>query len=109
MLANPAYRNLDPSVREKLIQEKIASEIERLGLNQPFAVRSFRYLTNALTLNLGRAVNMTSDQGSKEVRLILLERLPATLLLTGTSELYIILCQCFYCPVIVKKIRQLAG
>jgi peptide/nickel transport system permease protein len=30
---------------------------------------------------------MKSDQGSKEVRLILLERLPATLLLTGSSEL----------------------
>ena len=30
---------------------------------------------------------MTSDSGSKEVRLILLERLPATCLLMGTSEL----------------------
>ncbi len=87
MIANPAFRNLESSMREKLIQEKIASEIERQGLNQPFAVRSFRYLTNALTLNLGRAVRMTSDHGSKEVRLILLERLPATLLLTGTSNL----------------------
>jgi len=87
ILANPAFRNLDPSVRERLIQDKIASEIKRLGLDQPFAVRSFRYLRNALTLNLGRALQMTSDHGSKEVRLILLERLPATLLLTGTSEL----------------------
>ncbi len=59
--------------------------MRRLGLNQPFAVRSVRYLKNALTLNLGRAINMKSDQGSKEVRLILLERLPATLLLTGSS------------------------
>jgi peptide/nickel transport system permease protein len=32
---------------------------------------------------------MTSDHGSKEVRLILLERLPATLLLTGTTELFL--------------------
>jgi peptide/nickel transport system permease protein len=87
ILANPAFRNLDPSVRERLIQDKITSEINRLGLDQPFAVRSFRYLRNALTLNLGRALQMTSDHGSKEVRLILLERLPATLLLTGTSEL----------------------
>jgi len=38
-------------------------------------------------LNLGRAINMTSDHGSKEVRLILLERLPAKLLLAGTSRL----------------------
>ncbi len=51
------------------------------------AVRNLKFLANALTLNLGRALNMTSDSGSKEVRLIILERLPATLLLMGTSEL----------------------
>src|SRR5581483_5486623 len=95
MLANPAFRNLAPDVREKLIQEKIASEIKRQGLDQPFAVRSMNYLRNALTLNLGRAVNMISDHGSKEVRLILLERLPATLLLTGTSELILFFASVF--------------
>jgi peptide/nickel transport system permease protein len=89
ILANPSFRNLSPDARAKLVQEKIASESKRLGLDQPFMVRSFRYLTNALTLNLGRAIHMTSDQGSKQVRLILLERLPATLLLTGTSELFL--------------------
>ncbi len=49
----------------------------------------FRYLSNALTLQLGRAINMTSDSGSKQVRLILLERLPATLLLMGISQLFL--------------------
>jgi peptide/nickel transport system permease protein len=87
MLANPANRSLDRAVLQKLIQDRIASQEQRLGLNQPFAIRSINYLRNSLTLNLGRALNMTSDNGSKEVRLILLERLPATLLLTGTSEL----------------------
>jgi len=87
ILANPNYRSLSTEAKAELIQTKIATEIERLGLNQPFAVRSVRYLKNALTLDLGRAINMKSDQGSKEVRLILLERLPATLLLTGTADL----------------------
>jgi peptide/nickel transport system permease protein len=87
ILANPNYRSLSTEAKAELIQTKIATEENRLGLNQPFAVRSVRYLKNALTLNLGRAINMKSDQGSKEVRLILLERLPATLLLTGSSEL----------------------
>ncbi|MCB9109874.1 MAG: ABC transporter permease [Anaerolineales bacterium] len=87
ILANPNYRNLTPDAKQELIQKKIASEEKRLGLDQPFVVRSVRYLTNALTLNLGRAINMSSDHGSKEVRSILLERLPATLLLAGTSEL----------------------
>jgi len=87
--ANPAFRNLDPDVRSKLIQEKIASQEARLGLDQPFAIRSMKYLVNGLTLNLGRAIHMNSDHGSREVRLILLERLPATLLLTGSSNLII--------------------
>jgi len=87
VIANPANRNLAPEVRERLIQERIALEEKRLGLNQPFAIRSLRYLRNALTLNLGYAIFMNSDSGSRQVRLILLERLPATLLLTGTSEL----------------------
>ncbi|MBE3118584.1 MAG: ABC transporter permease, partial [Candidatus Atribacteria bacterium] len=89
ILANPNYRSLSPEAKGDLIQTKIATEINRLGLNQPFAVRSVRFLKNALTLNLGRAINMKSDQGSKEVRLILLERLPATLLLTGSSSLIV--------------------
>jgi peptide/nickel transport system permease protein len=95
MIANPANRNLDREVLEKLIQERIASQERRLGLDQPFAVRSFRYLRNALTLNLGRALNMTSDNGSKEVRRIILERLPATLLLTGSSELFLFFASVF--------------
>ncbi len=87
VIANPANRNLAPEVRQKLIQERIALEEKRLGLDQPFAIRSLRYLRNALTLNLGFAIYMNSDSGSRQVRLILLERLPATLLLAGTSEL----------------------
>jgi len=87
ILANPNFRSLSTEAKNDLIMTKIANEEKRLGLDQPFAVRSVRYLKNALTLNLGRAINMKSDQGSKEVRLILLERLPATLLLTGSSYL----------------------
>ncbi len=85
--ANPLMQNMDTATKQKLIQTQIAQQEERMGLNTPVVVRDARYLINALTLNLGRAINMTSDAGSKEVRLILLERLPATLLLMGTSEL----------------------
>lgn len=85
--ANRASQNMEPATRQKLIAESIALEETRQGLNTPVAVRNVKYLLNALTLNLGRAINMTSDSGSKEVRLIILERLPATLLLLGTAEL----------------------
>jgi peptide/nickel transport system permease protein len=86
---NPAMQRLAPEVRKKLIEDSIRLEEERVGLNIPLAVRNARYLTNALTLNLGRAINMASDSGSRQVRLILLERLPATLLLMGSSQLFL--------------------
>ncbi len=80
-------RSMTPADRREFLATLIAQEEERVGLRTPVAVRSFRYLVNALTLQLGRAINMTSDSGSKMVRLIILERLPATLLLMGTAEL----------------------
>ncbi|MCI0551252.1 MAG: ABC transporter permease [Anaerolineae bacterium] len=89
LIASPTAQQMDPDVRGKLIQERIAAEEKRMGLDVPIAVRNFRYLSNALTLQLGRAINMTSDAGSKQVRLIILERLPATLLLMGISQLFL--------------------
>lgn len=89
ILASPANRNMSTEVKKKLIAEKITSEEHRLGLDQPMSVRSLNYLKDALTLNLGRALNMTSDSGSRMVKLIILERLPATLLLMGSSELFL--------------------
>lgn len=86
---NPSLRNMDPEVRRNLIDEQVALEEKRRGLDTPLAIRNFRHLTNAIRLDLGRAVNMTSDSGSKQVRLILLERLPATLLLMGVSQLFL--------------------
>jgi peptide/nickel transport system permease protein len=89
IVGNPATQKMDAEVRKKLIADSIAQEEKRLGLDIPIAIRNFRYLSNALTLNLGRALNMTSDSGSKQVRLILLERLPPTLLLMGISQLFL--------------------
>ncbi|HEY9122005.1 MAG TPA: ABC transporter permease [Brevefilum sp.] len=81
-----AYKNMDPATRNELAQEMIQNEIERLNLDQPMLIRSVRFLRNALTLNLGRAMNMTSDSGSRNVRAIILERIPYTLLLMGTAN-----------------------
>jgi peptide/nickel transport system permease protein len=87
VLASPEMQRLDPAVRQQQIDEMVALRERRLGLDQPFIVRSFRYLSDALTLNLGRAENLTSDSGSKQVRLIILERLPPTLLLFATANI----------------------
>jgi peptide/nickel transport system permease protein len=62
-MGDPVLSKLPPDVKAERMEGMIALEEQRLGLNQPFMVRSFRYLTNALTLNLGRAQNMTSDSG----------------------------------------------
>ncbi len=87
--ANPSYRNMAPDARSQLINNQITEEAHREGLDQPFIVRSFNFLKDALTLNLGRAVNMTSNSGSGSVRLIILERLPATLVLFGISDIFL--------------------
>jgi peptide/nickel transport system permease protein len=84
---DPRMKLMTPDARAKLIQDEIALAEKREDLDTPILIRNFNYLSNALTLNLGRALNMNSDSGSKEVRLIILERMPATLLLMGTSEL----------------------
>lgn len=87
--AATANQNISTEMRRQLIEDRIALEERRLGLDKPFLERSFRYLSNALRLELGRATYMVSDNGSRAVRNIILERLPATLLLMGTSQLFL--------------------
>jgi len=85
--SNPEFRKLDPEVRQKKIDETIQVQIKRYGLDKPFVVRSFSFLFDAVRLNLGRALNMTSNSGSNSVRLIMLERLPPTLILFATADI----------------------
>lgn len=84
---NPAYRGLNETALKKLVTELYENEIKRLGFDQPFFIRSFNYLADALTLNLGRALFLSSDSGSRNVRIILMERLPNTVLLFTTTQL----------------------
>lgn len=87
LMNNAAFKAMASEDRKTFVSELVALEEKRIGLDTPFIIRSFRYLGNAITLDLGRATFMTSDSGSRQVRLILLERLPATLLLMGSSNL----------------------
>jgi peptide/nickel transport system permease protein len=96
-------RLLAPEERQKLAQERIALEEKRLGLNTPIAIRNMRYLTNALKLDLGHALKMVSDHGSKQVRLIILERLPATLLLMGSSQILLFFASVFLALTLSRK------
>ncbi len=93
---SPEMRALSVEERSELIRERVEVEVRRQGLDQPFIVRSFGYLKGAITLDLGYATDMTSDTGSKQVRLILLERLPPTLLMWGVSNLLLFFISLFF-------------
>jgi peptide/nickel transport system permease protein len=100
---NATFQRLPQDQKDAFVAKIIANREKALGLNQPFIVRSFKYLGNALTLNLGRAQHMQSDHGSNQVRNILLERLPATLLLAGTAELIIFFGSVFFALGLSRK------
>ncbi len=85
---DPANRGVPATVLTQMVDDLARLEFERLGLDKPFFPgRSLEYLFTALSLRLGMAEQLTSDTGSREVRRILAERLPSTLLLFGTSTL----------------------
>jgi peptide/nickel transport system permease protein len=99
----PSYQELSPEAQTLRFQSEVQNEEKRLGLDQPFVIRSFRFLWNGLTLNLGRALNMTSDTGSRTVRLIILERLGPTLLLMGTSNLILFFSSVYLALMLSRK------
>ncbi len=100
---NPAFQNMDPATRKELTEKEIQNEIKRLNLDQPLLLRSVRFLRNALTLNLGRAMNLSSDSGSRNVRAIILERIPYTLLLMGTANFILFFTTLFLALALSRK------
>jgi peptide/nickel transport system permease protein len=102
-ILNPAIRSLAPEARQAWIDERIALEVKRLKLDQPFLIRTGNFLIDALTLNLGRSQNMSSDSGSRTVRLIILERLPSTLVLFGTVGFILFFVELFIALVLSRR------
>jgi peptide/nickel transport system permease protein len=100
---DPEFRQLAPAERTRIMQQVIADQEKQIGLDRPFLLRSVGFLTNALTLNLGRAERMTSDSGSGQVRQIILERLPATLVLVGVSYLVLFFAGIFLALVLSRQ------
>ena len=97
------YQKMLPTEKKEYYDSLVALEEKRIGLDKPFVTRAFNYLANALKLDLGRAINMTSDEGSKEVRNIIIERLPPTLLLMGTSNLFLFFGSLFFALILSRK------
>lgn len=92
---DPYYRNLSNEQRKEIAREMIESITRIVGLDKPYPVRIFIHLRNALTLNLGRSMHITSSSGSRQVWLIISERLPPTILLFTTINLIIFFIELF--------------
>jgi peptide/nickel transport system permease protein len=107
VINNPEFKLLSPDVRKMRIEEMTKLAEHRAGLDQPFIIRSFGFLSDALTLNLGRAIYMTSDGGSKQVRRILLERLPSTMVLFATENLLNFFMSVYFALVLSRKYGSL--
>jgi peptide/nickel transport system permease protein len=93
---NPDLRTMSPEEVAEMLNALAEREFLRLGMDRPFfPMRSFEYLWRALSLDLGRAERLSSDAGSRQVRNILMERLPVTLALFGTANLVLFLLALF--------------
>jgi len=85
--ADEAFLRLPEAERRAVFDETVRMAEEQFGLHRPFLIRSFIYLRNALTLDLGMSAQLMSDTGSRVVRTIIGERLPPTLYLFFTAQM----------------------
>ena len=69
-----SFRQLPLDEQHRLIEERVSQIMSARGLDQPFIIRSFIYLIDAMSLGLGRALWMRSAGGSSFVRDIIFER-----------------------------------
>jgi len=81
----------DPQEFENFVQDQIDQRIVALGLDTPWYSPQRVGLTmyKILILDFGRATFLTSDMGSSDVKDIILEKLPRTVLLFTTATIII--------------------
>lgn len=83
-------RGLPLEERDRIVEETAAALRDAAGLNDPFLWRTFRWLTDGLTLNWGetsRASSYSVGRTVRDVRGIVLENLSRTLLIFGLANL----------------------
>ncbi len=86
MMMDPETQMMPDTDRREIIEQMVQTEIRRQGLDRPFWQRLPGDLWSAVRLDLGRARDMTSPSHSREVSRIIIEHLPATLLLFATAN-----------------------
>jgi peptide/nickel transport system permease protein len=91
--ANPEYRHLTPLERRFLTEEMVQAALVAQGLDVPIYIRSLEWLPEAMALEFGRSRSvrvrdpLVPNRDLNNIRLIILERLPNTLLLMGLTNL----------------------
>ena len=76
---------------EKFVQKQIDQRVKALGLDEPWYSPQRIGITmyKILTLDFGNATFLTSDSGSSDVKDIIMEKLPKTILLFTTATIII--------------------
>ena len=81
--------DVPPEEREQVVEETLAAMEDAMGLNDPFLLRTLQWLEQGITLDWGETQARVSRYRSveKDIRSIILESLPRTLLVFGTAYL----------------------
>jgi len=97
-----------PAEFENFVQSQIDQRVKQLGLDQPWYTPQRIGLTvyKILILDFGRATFLTSDSGSSDVKDILLEKLPKTVLLFTTATIIISIIGIFLGALSASKIKS---
>src|SRR3972149_6864685 len=98
----------DPAEFEAFVQDQIEQRVKALGLDTPWYSPQRIGLTmyKILILDFGHATFLTSDSGSSDVKDILLEKLPRTILLFTTATIIVSLIGIFLGALSASKINS---
>jgi peptide/nickel transport system permease protein len=98
-MASLGLRDLSEADRLEVMAQMRWSMEEAYGLHEPFLARCSRWWVQALTFNWGKAHYLQLPFGvassTDDVRAVILNRIPNTLLLAGTANLLVFLASIF--------------
>lgn len=110
MLRGGWLKELPLEEKNKVIETTKQEMYAEEGLNQPFLLRSFRWLKNGITLDLGDArviVALRYGNDSTKVRDIILDNLPRTLLLFASANLLLFVASVWFALVVSRNYHSL--
>jgi len=106
--SNPNSGRWTPEEREAFTANMTALLEKARGLDKPFYTRMFGYLYQVLTWDFGQAQVLASSSGSSNIRDMILERMPRTVLLFTTATLISALVGTAVALVIARKPLSIA-